>query len=168
MGLTLTPDSIDQIAMRVAEANARFQQRYPGEPDGRRPVHTVYGGAQLFKAGSAQRLGSLALASLAEHAPEFATFARALGLPGAAELPEATQAAALAGAFEQDEATARRARPQAWLAWTVYSRVHQKLRREPVEDLRIDFEDGYGSRPNAEEDAHAAAVAEQLAEGIEN
>jgi citrate lyase beta subunit len=165
MRLTLTSDSIDQIATRVAEANARFQQRYPGEPAGRRPVHTVYGGAQLFKAGSAQRLGSVALASLAEHAPDFVTFAHALGLPGAAELPKA---AALAGAFEQGQAAARQAHPQAWLAWAVFSRVYEKLRREPVEDLRIDFEDGYGSRPDAEEDGHAAAVAEQLAAGMED
>ncbi|MFL5804665.1 MAG: DUF6986 family protein [Roseiflexaceae bacterium] len=167
MRISLTADSIAAIAARVAEANARFQQLYPGDPAGRRPVHTVYGGAQLFKAGSAQRLGGLALASLDEYAPDLAAFARALGLPGAATLPEsAAEAAALAGAFAQDEAAARRAHPQAWLAWAVYSRVHKKLHREPVEDLRIDFEDGYGSRPDAEEDSHAAAAAEQLAAGM--
>lgn len=47
------------------------------------------------------------------------------------------------------------------LAEPVYRRVRAKLEREPVEDLRIDFEDGYGPRPDAEEDAaaaHAAAV----------
>jgi citrate lyase beta subunit len=37
--------------------------------------------------------------------------------------------------------------------------VRDKLRREPVEDLRIDFEDGYGARPDAEEDAAALAAA---------
>ncbi|MEU6345342.1 aldolase/citrate lyase family protein [Streptomyces sp. NPDC046977] len=41
----------------------------------------------------------------------------------------------------------------------VHDRVRAKLRREPVEDLRIDFEDGYGPRPDAEEDADAAAAA---------
>src|SRR5262245_46735547 len=30
------------------------------------------------------------------------------------------------------------------LATKVYDRVRDKLRREPVEDFRIDFEDGYG------------------------
>ncbi|MGF2075795.1 DUF6986 family protein, partial [Enterococcus casseliflavus] len=73
---------ITEIAGRVAQANTRFQQLYPGDATRRRPVHTVYGGAQLFKAGSAARLGALALASLDEHAPDFATFARALDLPG--------------------------------------------------------------------------------------
>jgi citrate lyase beta subunit len=38
-------------------------------------------------------------------------------------------------------------------------RVRDKLDREPVEDLRIDFEDGYGLRPDDEEDAHVVAAA---------
>lgn len=37
----------------------------------------------------------------------------------------------------------------------VYTRVVAKLGAEPVEDLRVDFEDGYGDRPAEEEDAHA-------------
>jgi citrate lyase beta subunit len=45
------------------------------------------------------------------------------------------------------------------LAAEVHDRVRDKLRREPVEDLRIDFEDGYGPRPDAEEDAAALAAA---------
>ncbi|GAA3074945.1 hypothetical protein GCM10020000_69980 [Streptomyces olivoverticillatus] len=49
------------------------------------------------------------------------------------------------------------------LAGPVYDRVRAKLRREPVEDLRIDFEDGYGLRPDAEEDAAAARAAQLVA-----
>ncbi|MFD7922024.1 DUF6986 family protein [Streptomyces sp. NPDC059740] len=45
------------------------------------------------------------------------------------------------------------------LAEDVYGRVRAKLTAEPVEDLRIDFEDGYGPRPDAEEDEHAARAA---------
>ncbi|OON71774.1 DUF6986 family protein [Streptomyces tsukubensis] len=48
------------------------------------------------------------------------------------------------------------------LAAGVHDRVRAKLLREPVEDLRIDFEDGYGTRPDDEEDA-AAARAGRLA-----
>jgi hypothetical protein len=36
-----------------------------------------------------------------------------------------------------------------------------------VEDFRVDFEDGYGVRPDAEEDAAALAVAEEMARGME-
>jgi citrate lyase beta subunit len=50
------------------------------------------------------------------------------------------------------------------LAGAVYDRVIHKLQREPVEDLRVDFEDGYGVRSDAEEDAHVIAAAEAVAE----
>ncbi|MCQ1955723.1 aldolase/citrate lyase family protein [Arthrobacter sp. zg-Y826] len=47
--------------------------------------------------------------------------------------------------------------------------VEAKLRTEPIEDLRLDFEDGYGVRPDDEEDGHArqaaAAVAGAVAAG---
>ena len=44
----------------------------------------------------------------------------------------------------------------------VYGRVISKLEREPVEDFRIDFEDGYGSRSDSEEDEHARQAAAEL------
>ncbi|WP_432988225.1 DUF6986 family protein [Dactylosporangium sp. CA-233914] len=37
-----------------------------------------------------------------------------------------------------------------------------KLVTQPIEDLRVDFEDGYGRRPDDEEDAHATAAGEAL------
>ncbi|MET7763919.1 aldolase/citrate lyase family protein [Streptomyces sp. NPDC005393] len=49
------------------------------------------------------------------------------------------------------------------VAGPVYARMRAKLEREPVEDLRIDFEDGYGTRPDAEEDAAAARAASLVA-----
>src|ERR1700722_2890147 len=52
------------------------------------------------------------------------------------------------------------------LAEAVYARVNAKLEREPIEDYRLDFEDGYGYRPDAEEDAHAVTGARELAAGI--
>ncbi len=51
------------------------------------------------------------------------------------------------------------------LAPKVIERVRDKLRREPVEDFRIDFEDGYGNRADEEEDGHAVAAAQQVASG---
>ncbi|GHC51917.1 DUF6986 family protein [Streptomyces flavofungini] len=50
------------------------------------------------------------------------------------------------------------------LAEPVYARVRAKLEREPVEDLRVDFEDGYGGRTDADEDTHAARAARLIAE----
>ena len=53
------------------------------------------------------------------------------------------------------------------LAATVHERVLAKLRREAVEDFRIDFEDGYGNRSDDEEDGHAAAAAREVAAALE-
>src|SRR3954468_9685809 len=44
-------------------------------------------------------------------------------------------------------------------------RVRAKLRREPIEDLRIDFEDGYGVRDDDEEDKAVVNAAAVLADG---
>jgi citrate lyase beta subunit len=49
------------------------------------------------------------------------------------------------------------------LARRVHPKLVAKLDREPVEDLRIDFEDGYGHRSDEEEDAHALEAAKQWA-----
>ncbi len=49
----------------------------------------------------------------------------------------------------------------------VYQRVQEKLRGEPVEDFHIDFEDGFGVRSDAEEDAAAQSAAEQVALAME-
>ena len=46
----------------------------------RQPVHTVYGGAHLFKADLARKLGGLALRALNEHAPDAAALGAAFGL----------------------------------------------------------------------------------------
>jgi citrate lyase beta subunit len=136
MKRALSAGTVRELMAPVERANAAFARRHPGDGHGRQPVHTVYGGAHLFQADVAARLGELALRALDEHAPDAATFAEAIGLA----LPAA-------------------------LAERVYERVREKLRREPVEDFRADFEDGYGNRPDAEEDAHAAAVAAEMAAG---
>lgn len=47
----------------------------------------------------------------------------------------------------------------------VNERVLAKLATEPVEDLRIDFEDGYGVRSDEEEDRHAHSTATAVANG---
>lgn len=54
------------------------------------------------------------------------------------------------------------------LAEPVYARVRAKLEREPVEDLRVDFEDGYGGRTDADEDRDAARAARLIAQAYEN
>jgi citrate lyase beta subunit len=165
---TSLPDSAVQSALRILDGpSAAFARRYPGEAGRRQPVHVVYGGAHLFRAGISRRLGDVALATLGEFAPDAFTFARAIGLQGAMALPKSgKQAAAAERQFAKSPEKLRRENRAAWMAQTIYSRVLEKLRREPVEDFRIDFEDGYGNRPDAEEDQHAKLAAEEVAKGL--
>ncbi len=137
MHSVLTDDRTRETLARLQEANRRTARAYPGDRLDRQPVHTVYGGAQLFTAELTGKLGAAAVRSLEEYAPDAATFARALALGGDA-------------AFQR----------------TVYERVVEKLKREPVEDFRIDFEDGYGNRLDSEEDAQAVRNAEETARGF--
>ncbi len=44
----------------------------------------------------------------------------------------------------------------------VRTRILDKLQREPIEDFRLDFEDGYGYRADEEEDRHAVAAAREV------
>lgn len=53
------------------------------------------------------------------------------------------------------------------LGLRVHERVVEKLGREPVEDFRLDFEDGYGHRPDDEEDGHAQSSAQEVATGMD-
>jgi len=167
MKTSLSAESLQSITAKLQQANTDFAARYPGESGQRQPVHTVYGGAHLFKSDTAVRLGAMARQALAEYAPDFITLAKAIGLPDAENLPESEPEIAELTARLKDSADAVKSENRAaWFAWTVYARVQEKLNREPVEDFRIDFEDGYGNRPDAEEDGHVVAAAAEVAKGI--
>jgi citrate lyase beta subunit len=168
MKTSLSEESLNATAEPLMSSNQQFMTRYPGESGRRQPVHTVYGGAHLFRADLAQRLGQVAGRVLVENAPDFAVFARAIGLPSANELPDVLDyATGLRQRLENEPEEVRVDNKPAWLAHTIYSRVREKLGREPVEDFRIDFEDGYGNRPDAEEDGHAESAAIEVAKGME-
>jgi citrate lyase beta subunit len=164
---TLPPEALQEVSTRLELAHKAFQRRYPGASAERQPVHVVYGGAHLFRSGTAKRFGDLALKSLDEYAPNFVAFAKAVSLPEASGLPDSPGAIeAIAKSIEADSEAARRENRAAWFAHTIYRRVREKLQREPVEDFRIDFEDGYGNRPDDEEDGHAAAAADEVSAGM--
>ena len=71
--LTACLDALDS-------ANARVVELFPGELPRRQPVHTVYGGAHLFKSDAAQKLGAVALRTLREYAPDGPALGEAIGL----------------------------------------------------------------------------------------
>jgi citrate lyase beta subunit len=135
--VSIPESTLEELARRADGIASRLNSDFPGASPRRQPVHTVYGGAHLFKAGTAGRLGELALASLARYAPDADSFAKAVGLLGTAELAD-----------------------------QVYDRMQAKLRAEPVEDFRLDFEDGYGNRPGDEEDGHCRSAAAEVSAGM--
>ena len=120
----------------LREANLAFADAHPGEGESRQPVHTVYGGAQLFAFDTAPKIGRLAQHAMDAYAPDAGALGAALGIP---EHPGLA---------------------------TIDTRIRDKLAREAVEDFRIDFEDGYGNRPDAEEYHHCGVVAGELTKGI--
>lgn len=134
--MTLSEDSLTVWSGRLEKASARIAEQFPGEGPDRQPVHSVYGGAQLFSANTTQKLGELALDFAAEWVPDPQSLASLIGLDSG-------------------------------LAERVHTAVLSKLEREPVEDFRIDFEDGYGHRSDDEEDRHAVGAAQQVATAME-
>src|SRR4029453_2089725 len=102
------------VLAALARTNASVAVAYPGETTDRQPVHTVYGGAHLFTADSVGKIGAVALSMLDEYGPDGRALPGIMSAEHADNLP---------------------------LAPPIRARVVEKLKREPVEDLRIDFED---------------------------
>jgi hypothetical protein len=157
-----------QVFDELRTANLKFQQVYPGDKPERQPVHTVYGGANLFKSDTCRKMGEIALRNLKTYAPDFVTLARSLQWQGHEFLPgKEEEITALINLLDILPEPERKKHP-AWLSYTLYNKITRKLATEAVEDFRIDFEDGFGNRPDAEEDETAVFAASELAEGMRN
>jgi citrate lyase beta subunit len=113
-------------------ANDELSRRHPGERAGRQPVHSFIEGAQHFRADTMAQLGVRAREALDRYAPDGDVLARAMMFSGR----------------------------ERGFADEVHRRVTRKLELEPVEDYRIDFEDGYGIHGDPAEDAEAKRCAE--------
>ena len=137
MKTSISENEFKPILQELADANKKFANLYPGESLERQPVHTLYGGAQLYKAGTTRKIGELSVRAFEKYATNPQVFARAVGMSG-------------------DEAH-----------WhLVFDRVKEKLKNCAVEDYRIDFEDGYGNRSNSEEDEAASFTAKEVAQAM--
>ncbi|HIA36147.1 MAG TPA: phosphoenolpyruvate kinase [Flavobacteriales bacterium] len=129
----------DEILNELGSANKIFSRFYPGDRTDRQPVHTVYGGAQLFKSETIRKMGQTAESHFWAYAPDASILANALKLSGSIDFCE-----------------------------KIYQKILNKLETEAVEDFRIDFEDGFGNRPDEEEDRTAEFTAKELAKGMKN
>lgn len=137
---------VDRLLADVEAADARYRAAWPGPPDDRQPVQVLYVPADQVTADTPSVMGRRALAWLQRFAatPE--------------ELATAVGSAPPDGPASADDA------PALWAQ--VHRRVVAKLVEEPVEDLRVDFEDGYVGRGPAQEAADAVRAARALASAL--
>ncbi len=167
MKLSIPETSKESLLNELGVANRKFQHIYPGDKPDRQAVHTVYGGANLFKSDTCIKMGETALNSLRNYAPDFVALAKVLKLRGYEHLPDSIKEIAQLTQKLDVMSEAARKQETAWLAYSVYNKMIKKLETEAVEDFRIDFEDGFGNRPNDEEDATAIKAANELALGMQ-
>lgn len=120
------------IEDRLAESDAALANLYPGDDGRRQPIQTTYVAADKFTPNLAFDWGQQAL--------------------DAAERAGGLAAVAVDARVVSGHDAAERADALAAL-------VENKLRTEPIEDLRLDFEDGYGPRPDDVEDTDVVAAA---------
>ena len=113
------------ILKQLAGANRSFEENYPGKSLRRQPVQTFYEGAHLFKADSAKNFAQLANKSLTDFAPDFVSFANALGLKDVESLPDNNAAIdALLTEIQNNGIDPKNS--AVWLAWRVYVQVKKK------------------------------------------
>ena len=88
MQFSIEENDKEALLGKLKIANLKFQQIYPGDKPDRQAVHTVYGGANLFKSDTCIRMGEIALKNLQTYAPDFITLGKVLKLEGYEELPD--------------------------------------------------------------------------------
>lgn len=127
--MSTSPLDVEALIRRaddsLNDADAALAAAFPGTALHRQPVHTLYVPADRFHRDIVRDAGSQALALLDEHLPDAGALADLL-----------------AGVHAEDGGVIMTPR----LAEEVLPLVRTKLEREPVEDLRIDFEDGFTQR----------------------
>ncbi|MHA3684172.1 DUF6986 family protein [Leucobacter sp. HY1908] len=146
-------------ANTLAATDRLLDTAYPGDSGSRQPIHTVYVPGDQYHAGVTAEWGEAALGAVAALAassvPNFAAETTALaGVHEALDQLAALQTlTARLGVPERDRAV-------------IAERTAQKLASEPIEDLRIDFEDGFGDRGDEAEDAAVVRAARELARDV--
>lgn len=168
MKLSISKVKKSAIFNDLQAANQAFNAIYGGDQEDRQPIHTVYGGANLFKSNTTEALGKVALNSLLTYAPNCIAFGKAFQLQGYETFPNDRESEEkLVQELERLSEKELKKHP-AGFSFAIYNKVIVKLKAEAVEDFRIDFEDGFGNRSDDEEDQTAVNAAEQVAKGMQN
>lgn len=136
--MLINQEMLDHIDQKLASTDALLERAYPGDDGRRQAVHTVYIPADRYTSDTPQQWGQQALDAVRQQG-------------SLTELAELVVDDAQSAEYRQHLAQL----------------VERKLSEEPIEDLRIDFEDGYGRRSDTEEDQHAIQAAQYVAQSIE-
>lgn len=128
------PSVRERIDELLTPVDAAAARAYPGDHGGRQPIHSVYLPGDLYTPATPARWGEEALAAVADAG-------------GMLELLR------IHGFVEQEDE-----------AELIAAKVTAKLHSEPIEDLRLDFEDGFGDRGDEAEDQAVLAATRHLAQ----
>src|SRR4051812_18216745 len=93
MHFSIDENDKETLLGKLKIANLKFQQTYPGDKPDRQAVHTVYGGANLFKSDTCVRMGEIAIKNFQAYAPDFITLGKVLKLAGHEDLPDSEKKA---------------------------------------------------------------------------
>ncbi|MCF6346789.1 MAG: hypothetical protein L3J20_00620 [Flavobacteriaceae bacterium] len=167
MKVTISENNKSIIFGELKTANQTFNAIYKGDREDRQPIHTVYGGANLFKSNTAEALGNVALKSLLAYAPNCIEFGKAFQLQGFKSLSDDKKIQELLIHELEKLSPNELKKHPAGFSYTIYNKVIAKLQREAVEDFRIDFEDGFGNRSDKEEDETAENAAKEVVKGMQ-
>src|SRR5690349_24576019 len=118
MKLSIPEKEKQALLDQLQTANLRFQQTYPGDKPDRQPVHTVYGGANLFKSDTTLKMGEIALRNLQTYAPNFVVLANVLKLEGYQHLPHTEKDIATLTAKLDSMSEVERKSEAAWLSYS--------------------------------------------------
>lgn len=142
MNSILNGTIMSRVNQDLQRTDELLQHSYPGDDGRRQPVHTIYVPADRYTPELPAVWGRQASEAVEAHG-------------GLTELA--------ATVLSRQNPTA--ASDRAYLSRLV-ELVTRKLEHQPIEDLRLDFEDGYGRRSDAEEDAHAVQSARAVSEAL--
>src|SRR5262245_17138649 len=80
MQSTFQTKDLETASLKVKKANSELNRYYLGENDRRQPVHTFYGGAQLFKFNTVSKIAQASVENFKTYAPDPATLNEVLDI----------------------------------------------------------------------------------------
>ncbi|AOP52553.1 hypothetical protein BLSMQ_0839 [Brevibacterium aurantiacum] len=150
----LDQSTLTDIDSLLADTDELLSTRYPGDRDVRQPVHTVYVPGHLSSPSLPREWGAQALDCVEANG-------------GMVQLAERVIIASRKETVAPDSQTMPNLHQVAREAEMLAEAVTTKLATEPIEDLRLDFEDGFGNRGDATEDDCVRQAARNVIAGLD-